>query len=95
MHDRHTLLLQVGDWGRRGQYNQSHVAAMMSLHASLVGPDFVVSVGDNFYPSKWQHGSSFCLAWTAYSHLSETQNWTSMHAADDVIQCMQRVFTPA
>ncbi|EIE18858.1 Metallo-dependent phosphatase, partial [Coccomyxa subellipsoidea C-169] len=44
-------LMQVGDWGRRGQYNQSHVAAMMSLQASLVGPDFVVSVGDNFYPS--------------------------------------------
>ncbi|KAK9918475.1 hypothetical protein WJX75_004346 [Coccomyxa subellipsoidea] len=43
--------LVVGDWGRRGQYNQSHVAAMMGLKASLVDPDFIVSVGDNFYPS--------------------------------------------
>ena len=54
-------LLQVGDWGRRGQYNQSHVAAMMGLKASLLEPDFVISVGDNFYPSKAQLRSHIVL----------------------------------
>ncbi len=58
-------LLQVGDWGRRGQYNQSHVAAMMGLKASLLGPDFIISVGDNYYPSEAQlHGFS-TVCWAA------------------------------
>lgn len=26
---------------------------MMGLKASFVGPDFIVSVGDNFYPSEY------------------------------------------
>jgi hypothetical protein len=43
--------MQVGDWGRRGQLNQTEVASMMALKASFLQPDFVISVGDNFYPS--------------------------------------------
>ena len=49
--------LQVGDWGRKGQLNQTEVANMMALKASTVQPDFIISVGDNFYPSE----SSFCM----------------------------------
>lgn len=46
------MVLQVGDWGRRSHFNQSHVAEMMDAKASMVAPEFIVSVGDNFYPSK-------------------------------------------
>jgi acid phosphatase len=38
-----------GDWGRRGQIDQVHVAAQMAAAASAIGARFVVSVGDNFY----------------------------------------------
>ena len=40
---------QVGDWGRNGEYNQSRVAAAMALRAEALQPDFVLTVGDNFY----------------------------------------------
>jgi len=40
-----------GDWGRRGQIDQLHVAAQMADASSAIGAKFVVSVGDNFYES--------------------------------------------
>lgn len=43
--------LVLGDWGRRGGYNQSRVADAMARRAAVVGPDFIVSTGDNFYES--------------------------------------------
>ena len=43
--------MQIGDWGRLGQYNQSGVAALMGRKAALEQPDFVISTGDNFYES--------------------------------------------
>ena len=43
---------QVGDWGRLGQYNQTQVAALMGQKADVLQPDFVISTGDNFYPSE-------------------------------------------
>ena len=43
---------QVGDWGRLGQFNQTQVAALMGQKAELTQPDFIISTGDNFYPSK-------------------------------------------
>lgn len=52
----HLTLLQVGDWGRRGQYNQSDVAALMGQVAALDPPTFVVSTGDNFYDHGLQVG---------------------------------------
>ena len=36
----------IGDWGRRGQFFQRHIAAKMHELAH----DAVISVGDNFYP---------------------------------------------
>ncbi|KAL6186961.1 hypothetical protein ACLB2K_043078 [Fragaria x ananassa] len=39
----------VGDWGRRGLYNQSQVAAQMGLVANKENIDIVFSSGDNFY----------------------------------------------
>ncbi|XP_043806752.1 purple acid phosphatase 3 isoform X2 [Manihot esculenta] len=41
--------LVVGDWGRRGAYNQSHVALQMGIIGEKLDIDFVISTGDNFY----------------------------------------------
>ncbi|KAL5721813.1 acid phosphatase [Ranunculus cassubicifolius] len=41
--------LVVGDWGRRGSYNQSRVAFQMGRVAKKLDIDFVISTGDNFY----------------------------------------------
>lgn len=40
----------VGDFGRNGEYNQKEVANQMAKTAVEIDADFVVSVGDNFYP---------------------------------------------
>jgi 3',5'-cyclic AMP phosphodiesterase CpdA len=39
----------IGDWGRNGHLNQQQVADQMDIAAYHFGPDFFVSVGDNFY----------------------------------------------
>ncbi|XP_026421065.1 purple acid phosphatase 7-like isoform X1 [Papaver somniferum] len=41
--------LVVGDWGRRGSYNQCHVAHQMGRIGEKLDIDFVISTGDNFY----------------------------------------------
>ncbi|XP_021292880.1 purple acid phosphatase 7-like [Herrania umbratica] len=41
--------LVVGDWGRKGQYNQSKVAFQMGLVGQKLDIGFVISTGDNFY----------------------------------------------
>ena len=45
--------LQVGDWGRSGEYNQSLVAEAMAAQADKLHPDFILGMGDNFYPSEF------------------------------------------
>ncbi len=45
------LLMQIGDFGRRGQFNQSEVARLLAIKAADMDPDFILSVGDNMYPS--------------------------------------------
>ncbi|CAL4992703.1 unnamed protein product [Urochloa decumbens] len=45
-------ILAVGDWGRRGQYNQTIVAEQyqeMGLVGEKLDIDFVISTGDNIY----------------------------------------------
>ncbi|URE39760.1 Purple acid phosphatase [Musa troglodytarum] len=42
-------ILIVGDWGRKGQFNQSQVATQMGRIGEELDIDFVVSTGDNFY----------------------------------------------
>ncbi|KAK4488892.1 hypothetical protein RD792_004691 [Penstemon davidsonii] len=44
-------VLVIGDWGRKGQYNQSKLAYQMGITAEKIDVDFVISTGDNFYPS--------------------------------------------
>ncbi|XP_002527552.2 purple acid phosphatase 8 [Ricinus communis] len=41
--------LVIGDWGRRGLYNQSEVALQMGVIGEDLNIDFVISTGDNFY----------------------------------------------
>lgn len=41
--------LVVGDWGRKGFYNQSQVATQMGKIGEKLDVDFIVSTGDNFY----------------------------------------------
>uniref|UniRef100_A0A0D6QTH8 Purple acid phosphatase n=1 Tax=Araucaria cunninghamii TaxID=56994 RepID=A0A0D6QTH8_ARACU len=41
--------LVVGDWGRKGEYNQSRVAYQMGRIGEELGVEFVISTGDNFY----------------------------------------------
>ncbi|XP_022735402.1 purple acid phosphatase 7-like isoform X2 [Durio zibethinus] len=41
--------LVVGDWGRKGLYNQSEVAFQMGLVGQKLDIDLVISTGDNFY----------------------------------------------
>lgn len=41
----------MGDWGRNGADHQKEVAAQMAKTASQGSIDFIVSAGDNFYPS--------------------------------------------
>lgn len=43
--------LVVGDWGRNGDYHQRDVADQMNRYAHGMEPEFVISVGDNFYDS--------------------------------------------
>ena len=45
------LLVQIGDFGRRGLFNQSEVARLLAIKAADMDPDFIISVGDNMYPS--------------------------------------------
>ncbi|KAI3455115.1 hypothetical protein Pfo_011778 [Paulownia fortunei] len=47
--DSPITFLAVGDWGRKGGYNQSAVARKMGEVGAKLGIDFVVSTGDNFY----------------------------------------------
>ena len=42
--------IAIGDWGRNGEYDQLEVARQMGLWAAAHPNDFVISVGDNFYP---------------------------------------------
>ncbi|GAU12780.1 hypothetical protein TSUD_72660 [Trifolium subterraneum] len=41
--------LVIGEWGRKGTYNQSRVAFQMGRVGDKLNIDFVVSTGDNFY----------------------------------------------
>eukprot|EP00249_Psilotum_nudum_P003276 c16671_g1_i1 orf=116-1294(-) len=42
-------VLVVGDWGRKGRFNQSQVAGQMGEIGEKLNIDFIISTGDNFY----------------------------------------------
>jgi len=41
--------LVFGDWGRLGEQDQMEVAVQMGIAADVIKPQFIISVGDNFY----------------------------------------------
>jgi tartrate-resistant acid phosphatase type 5 len=41
--------LVLGDWGRHGETDQVEVATQMGIAADALKPQFIISVGDNFY----------------------------------------------
>lgn len=43
--------LVIGDWGQRGSATQRSVAGAMAETANAAQPRFIISTGDNFYPS--------------------------------------------
>jgi tartrate-resistant acid phosphatase type 5 len=71
--------IAMGDWGRVGADHQTQVAAQMGKTASEVKAQFIVSTGDNFYPSGvisewdplWKYSfediyTAFSLQWDWY-----------------------------
>ena len=49
--DNSLNFLVLGDWGRNGEYFQKDVAVQMSKAAATIDSQFVITVGDNFYPT--------------------------------------------
>eukprot|EP00250_Pteridium_aquilinum_P029779 c40110_g1_i1 orf=317-1480(-) len=76
---RNTLdFLVVGDWGRRGLYNQSQIAIQMGRIGEQLGIQFVISAGDNFYQTGLQgtNDSNFAASFTnVYTAPSLQTKW--------------------
>ncbi|GFP85754.1 purple acid phosphatase 3 [Phtheirospermum japonicum] len=73
--------LVVGDWGRKGEYNQSQVAFQMGRIGDELDIDFVVSTGDNFYDNglKGENDPSFLDSFThIYTAKSLQKQWFSV-----------------
>ncbi|KAL1541754.1 Purple acid phosphatase 17 [Salvia divinorum] len=73
--------LVVGDWGRRGEFNQSQVASQMGRIGEEMDIDFVVSTGDNFYDNglKGVEDPNFVESFTnVYTHKSLQKQWFSV-----------------
>jgi tartrate-resistant acid phosphatase type 5 len=49
--DRSIQFFVIGDWGRNGEQHQRDLANMMDSAGRVMKPEFIVSTGDNFYPT--------------------------------------------
>ncbi|XP_042499910.1 purple acid phosphatase 3-like [Macadamia integrifolia] len=78
-------VLVVGDWGRKGHYNQTEVAVQMGKVADVLDPAFIISTGDNFYGSGLtgtddpQFEESFSNIYTAKSLQKQWYNVLGNH----------------
>ncbi|KAF3438303.1 hypothetical protein FNV43_RR21065 [Rhamnella rubrinervis] len=73
--------LVLGDWGRRGDFNQSQVAFQMGKMGEKVDIDFIVSTGDNFYDNGLvnEHDIAFEESFTKiYTAKSLQKQWYSV-----------------
>ncbi|TKY61094.1 Purple acid phosphatase 17 [Spatholobus suberectus] len=80
-HDGSLNFLVIGDWGRRGAYNQSEVAFQMGKVGEELDIDFVVSTGDNFYDNGLTsvHDHAFEESFTKiYTAKSLQKQWYSV-----------------
>ncbi|XP_043722856.1 purple acid phosphatase 3-like [Telopea speciosissima] len=78
-------ILVVGDWGRKGHYNQTLVADQMGKVAEELDPAFIISTGDNFYSNGLtgtddpQFEESFSKIYTAKSLQKQWYNVLGNH----------------
>ncbi|KAF9671258.1 hypothetical protein SADUNF_Sadunf12G0028700 [Salix dunnii] len=73
--------LVLGDWGRKGAFNQSEVALQMGRIGEKLDIDFVVSTGDNFYDDglTGEHDKAFEESFTQiYTAKSLQKQWYSV-----------------
>ncbi|ESW32556.1 hypothetical protein PHAVU_002G332100 [Phaseolus vulgaris] len=80
-HDASLSFLVLGDWGRRGAFNQSQVAFQMGKVGERLDIDFVVSTGDNFYDNGLisEHDNAFAESFTKiYTAESLQKQWYSV-----------------
>lgn len=76
--DNSLNFLLMGDFGRYGQFYQKEVAAQMGKAATTIDSEFVIAVGDNFYPNGVQSTTDY--SWTAsfenvYTSFSLQNDW--------------------
>ncbi|XP_076907752.1 purple acid phosphatase 8-like isoform X1 [Bidens hawaiensis] len=74
-------ILVIGDWGRRGLYNQTHVAFQMGKVGEKIDADFIISTGDNFYEDGLadEEDSQFEESFTqVYTATSLQKQWYSV-----------------
>lgn len=79
--DESLSFLVIGDWGRRGAFNQSEVAFQMGKVGEKLDIDFVVSTGDNFYDNGLTsvHDVAFVESFTnVYTAKSLQKQWYSV-----------------
>jgi tartrate-resistant acid phosphatase type 5 len=79
--DASLSFLVIGDWGRRGAFNQSQVALQMGIIGEKLDIDFVVSTGDNFYDNGLtnEHDTLFEDSFTKiYTANSLQKQWYSV-----------------
>ena len=43
--------IAMGDWGRNGEFPQREVAQQMAVTAKTIDAQFILALGDNFYPN--------------------------------------------
>lgn len=70
--------LVLGDWGRKGDFNQSKVAYQMGKIGEKLDIDFVVSTGDNFYDNglSSENDTAFAESFTEiYTQNSLQKQW--------------------
>ncbi|XP_010553448.1 PREDICTED: purple acid phosphatase 7-like [Tarenaya hassleriana] len=80
--------LVVGDWGRKGQFNQSRVADQMGRMGQELDIDFVISSGDNFYDNGLTgvDDTNFEESFTnIYTHPSLQKQWYSVLGNHDYL----------
>ncbi len=76
--DKSLNFLLMGDFGRYGQFYQKEVATQMGKAAATIESEFVISVGDNFYPNGVQSTTDY--SWKAsfenvYTDYSLQTDW--------------------
>ncbi|GMH03935.1 hypothetical protein Nepgr_005774 [Nepenthes gracilis] len=79
--DGSLIFLVVGDWGRRGAFNQSQVAFQMGRIGENLDVDFIISTGDNFYDDglMGEHDTAFEESFTKiYTAMSLQRQWYSV-----------------